>query len=273
MAAVPEVDDEPDDQPDAEPQPVLRRQREHQQQAAEDAEDRHDRHERRTERPLQHRDGCCRMIRTAAQTITNANSVPMLTRSARILERQERRQRRPRRCRSGSSTSGACGSAGARRRRSPAAAGRRAPSPGGCAAWLSIITSSTDVMPATRADRDEELRPRAARPAEGVGDRRVDVDLVVGHHAGQHGGDGDVEDRAEQRATTMMPIGTSRCGLLGLLGVRRDRVEADVGEEDERGAGEHADRLAAGPVCPNSVWPKKLTPVSRTARTASSSPG
>ena len=43
-----------------------------------------------------------------------------------------------------------------------------------------------------------------------------------------------------------MPIGTSRCGLLGLLGVRGDRVEADVGEEDDRGAGEHAERLAAG---------------------------
>ena len=43
---------------------------------------------------------------------------------------------------------------------------------------------------------------------------------------------------------TMMPIGTSRWGLLGLLGVGRDRVEADVGEEDDRRAGEHADRLA-----------------------------
>ena len=28
--------------------------------------------------------------------------------------------------------------------------------------WLSIITSSTEVMPATRADRDQQLRPRQA---------------------------------------------------------------------------------------------------------------
>ena len=34
--------------------------------------------------------------------------------------------------------------------------------------------------------------------------------------------------------------------LLRLLGVGGDRVEADVGEEDERGARQHADRLAAG---------------------------
>ena len=42
-----------------------------------------------------------------------------------------------------------------------------------------------------------------------------------------------------------MPIGTSRFGILGLLGVRRDRIEADVREEDHRRAGEHAERLAA----------------------------
>ena len=43
-----------------------------------------------------------------------------------------------------------------------------------------------------------------------------------------------------------MPIGTSRCGLLRLLGVRRDRIESDVGEEDDRGARQHADGLSAG---------------------------
>ena len=32
--------------------------------------------------------------------------------------------------------------------------------------------------------------------------------------------------------------------VLRLLGVGRDRVEADVGEEDDRRAGQHADRLA-----------------------------
>ena len=47
----------------------------------------------------------------------------------------------------------------------------------------------------------------------------------------------------------------------GLLGVRGDRVEADVGEEDHRRPGQHAQRLAAGPVWPRRVLPKKLSPV------------
>ena len=43
----------------------------------------------------------------------------------------------------------------------------------------------------------------------------------------------------------MMPMGRSRCGLLALLGGGRDRIEADVGEEDDRAAGQHA-RPAVG---------------------------
>ena len=34
------------------------------------------------------------------------------------------------------------------------------------------------------------------------------------------------------------PIGIVRCGLPGLGGRRRDRVEADVGEEDDPGGAE-----------------------------------
>ena len=44
----------------------------------------------------------------------------------------------------------------------------------------------------------------------------------------------------------MMPIGHVALRVLRLLGVRGDGVEADVGEEDDRRAGEHAERLAAG---------------------------
>ena len=83
LPAVREVDDEPEAQPDREPQPVLDRQREHQQQAGQDAEDRHERH-RAARGTAGRRSGCVlRMISTAAQTITKASSVPMLTRSAR----------------------------------------------------------------------------------------------------------------------------------------------------------------------------------------------
>ena len=38
----------------------------------------------------------------------------------------------------------------------------------------------------------------------------------------------------------MMPMGMSRCGFLRFLGGGRDRIEADVGEEDDGAAGEHA---------------------------------
>ncbi len=93
FGAVAEVDREPDRQPDEQPHPVLPRKREHQEQAGDDAEDRRERHERRLERPGGV--GCVfRMISTAAQTITNASNVPMLTSSARMRKRQESRQGR-----------------------------------------------------------------------------------------------------------------------------------------------------------------------------------
>ena len=59
----------------------------------------------------------------------------------------------------------------------------------------------------------------------------------------------------------MMPIGHVALRVAGLLGVGRDRVEADVGEEDHRGPGQHAERLPARAGLPASVWPKKLSPV------------
>ena len=42
----------------------------------------------------------------------------------------------------------------------------------------------------------------------------------------------------------MMPIGTSRCGIACLFGVRGNRVEPDVREEDRGRSGEHAERIA-----------------------------
>ncbi len=41
-------------------------------------------------------------------------------------------------------------------------------------------------------------------------------------------------------SVAMMPNGMSRCGLLAFFGGGGDRIEADVGEEDDRRAGQHA---------------------------------
>ena len=59
----------------------------------------------------------------------------------------------------------------------------------------------------------------------------------------------------------MMPIGTSRLRVARFLGVGRDRVEADVGEEDyePRRPSRRAARRRR-PCCPMIVFPKKLMP-------------
>ena len=96
-----------------------------------------------------------------------------------------------------------------------------------------------------RAQRDDELRPAQSDPLERHGDGGVHVDLVVGDHAGEHEGHGDVQDRAdEQRGDDAE--GDVPLRIAGLLGVGRDRVEPDVGEEDHRGPGQHAHGRAVG---------------------------
>ena len=58
--------------------------------------------------------------------------------------------------------------------------------------WLSIITSRTEVIPVIAP---MSMRRRAqGKPflPERIGDRRIDVDLVVADHAGQNGGNGNV---------------------------------------------------------------------------------
>ena len=106
-------------------------------------------------------------------------------------------------------------------------------------AWLSIITSSTLVMPATAPKEMMKVAIGEPEAREGVGDRRVDVDRGVRHHAGQHPGDRDVEHGAEaerhQDGDRHVALGIAR-----LLGVGADRIEADVGEEDVGGALEGA---------------------------------
>jgi hypothetical protein len=91
---------------------------------------------------------------------------------------------------------------------------------------------------------DDELRPAQADAPEGVGDRCGDVELGVGHHAGDHRHDGDVEHGAQQQRGDE---GDRHVSLRPprLLGLGRHRVESDVGEKGKGGAGEHAGGLAA----------------------------
>ena len=63
--------------------------------------------------------------------------------------------------------------------------------------------------------------------------------LLVGHHPGHDQGDRAVEDRADRERGDDAD-GQVALRVLGLLGRRRDDVEADVREEDERRAREDA---------------------------------
>ena len=66
--------------------------------------------------------------------------------------------------------------------------------------WLSIITSSTEVMPATaptEMSSSAQGRPACLKASETGASM---LSSVVADHAGQHGDHGDVEHRAEHRA-------------------------------------------------------------------------
>ena len=62
---------------------------------------------------------------------------------------------------------------------------------------------------------------------------------LPGHQAGEADGDGHVEHRADDQRGDDAD-GQVALRVAALLGGRRDRVEADVGEEDDGAAGEHA---------------------------------
>ena len=83
------------------------------------------------------------------------------------------------------------------------------------------------------ADLDED---RDARPAHPVHRKRHgirDAELAIGHDAGEDGGDGEVERRAhEQRAEDADRHVALR--VARLRSRRRDRLESEVGEEQDR---------------------------------------
>ena len=251
----------PNDQPAEQPQPVGRRQRQHQHQAAGDAQDRHHRHERAAERP------CRAGVRPAHDEHRPADDdegeqradVGQVAAGRRSAAGRSgwRRRRRWRWC-----SSRACGSAGGRRRRTPWGTRPSRAIARKTRGALSIITSSTDVMPATPATammNSAQPRPTFSKASETPASY---VDLLVAHHAGQHGDDRDVKDGADDQRGDDAD-GHVALGLLRLLGVGGDRVEADVGEEDDGRPRQHADRACRRlvPPCPATVMPKKLTPV------------
>ena len=85
--------------------------------------------------------------------------------------------------------------------------------------------------PDDRTERDEEHGDRKPPDRERPRHGGVEVDLVVRDHAGQHGRHQDVEDRAEpERGDDGDRYVALR--IAGLLGVGRDGIEANVGEED-----------------------------------------
>ena len=82
------------------------------------------------------------------------------------------------------------------------------------------------------------------RSGDGARDRGVLVDVFERHQTGKDGGHQDVKKRADdERAEDADRNVAAR--ILGFLGLRRDGVEAKVGEHHARGAGQHPDRDAA----------------------------
>ncbi len=171
-----------------------------------------------------------RMIQTAAETTTNANRVPMLTRSARNS--------------SGASAAAAATTDPHQDRRLPRGlesrvdggeeplgqqpvAGHRQQDP----RLAQVAHQQRAGHPGEDAQRDQAARERQALGVQRRGQRCGDVDLAIGHHPGQDGRDRDVEHRADRQGPQDAD-GQVALRPPGLLGVRRDRVEADVGEED-----------------------------------------
>ena len=95
-----------------------------------------------------------------------------------------------------------------------------------------------------RTNRRTQCRPlppgSEREPLERVDDRgRVAHDRLPGHDAAEHDGDSAVEQRAgDERGQNAE--GQVALRILALLGRGGDRIEADVGEEDDGAAGEHA---------------------------------
>ena len=99
-----------------------------------------------------------------------------------------------------------------------------------------------------RADGDDVGRAGQAAIEEGAGDRRFDIDVLPGHHAGENGGDRDIKHGADHQRNDDAD-GQIALRILGFLRGGGDGVESDIGEEDvgrsRADAGEAEGREAA----------------------------
>gem|GEM_PF-6042352 len=101
--------------------------------------------------------------------------------------------------------------------------------------------------PRESADEDDEVNPaegviagQERELSQGVDDgRRIVHHAMPGDEAGEDDGDADVEDGADDQGGDDAD-GEVALGVAALFGSGGDGVEADVGEEDDRAAGEDA---------------------------------
>ena len=140
-----------------------------------------------------------RMISTAAQTITKASSVPIFTSSARMRSGRNAPMsatQKPVRIVDFQGVRKRLVDGAEKSRRQQAVAGH-----GQENARLAEHHDQQHRSDAgDGADGDEHLRPGQADLAEGVGHRRVEIDLVVRDHAGEHGGDRECTARCRAPA-------------------------------------------------------------------------
>ncbi len=105
-------------------------------------------------------------------------------------------------------------------------------------------------------DRRERRQPHGV---DADGDRIGNIELVVGHDAGQHETDRDIEHRAYDKRSENSDRHVA-LRIFGFLRRRRYGVEADIGEEDHGRAADHAAQaeLARPGVGRNECSPRLL---------------
>ena len=88
-----------------------------------------------------------------------------------------------------------------------------------------------------RAERHEGRRPRQPFGRERGRQRLRRAELLPRRHPGEHGRDGEVEERANTERSEDADRQITRW-IVRLFGGRRDRIEADVRKEDDRRGGD-----------------------------------
>ena len=97
-----------------------------------------------------------------------------------------------------------------------------------------------------RADNDESREPGQIEAGEGIGNGRILVNLVVGHHASQHTRHRDIQHGADQQRANDAD-GQVALGVFRLFRVGGDGVKTQVSEKDHGRASQHATGQTVGP--------------------------